>query len=149
MRRRQLILFPLLAPLVFPSWAAAQDKKPVDLEVWVIRATTKNDRIAPELKEIAEKLKKQFKYTGFKLEKKERGRDSLTLDLLEGYKVTITSKGRVEKGLQLEVVIKKAAGKEDKDVLRTTVTLNPNEFFTIGCGDLAGGDYLIIALRGR
>ena len=49
------------------------DKKSTDIQVWAIRATTKNKDISPELKRIAEELKKQFKFTGFKLEKSATG----------------------------------------------------------------------------
>lgn len=125
------------------------DDKSVDLQVWVIRATTKNKDISPELKGIADKLKQQFKYTGFKLERKAAGRADLgktfTADLIGGYSLKLTPKKRDGKKIQLQVEV--AKGKDPK--LNATVTLPAGEFQLFGGWPLDGGDALIIGVSAR
>ena len=151
---RRAILMLLIVGLVSPAWALADDdKKPVDLEIWAIHATTKNKDVAPELRDIAKKLQEQFKYTGFKLDKKHRGRaelnKSFSADLGDGYKATITPKSRSEKRIQLQVVVTRKVDKETKTVLKSTVTVDSGPFQPFGCGSMTSGDYLVIAVRAR
>ncbi len=147
----------MLAGVVTVAWlgaglVAAQDRdegKKTDLQVWAIRATTKNKDVSPELRDIADKLKKQFKYTGYKLEKRASGSAAIgkdfTADLIGGYSTKITPKRYDGKKVTLQVVLLK--GKESK--LDTTVTLNAREFTLIGGPALDGGDVLILAVSGK
>ena len=152
---RHLMRFLALAltiGLLGASAAMAQDKgdkKTTDIQVWAIRATTKNKDISPELKRIAEELKKQFKFTGFKLEKsatdsKEIGKAYTTL-LIGGYTANVTPQKTAGKRITLEVEVLK--GKERK--LKTTVTLTAGKFQLLGGLDLDGGDALIVAVSGK
>ena len=80
------------------------DKKSADIQVWAIRATTKNKDISPELKRIAEKLKKQFKFTGFKLEKNATGTAEIgkaySTPLIGGYPASVTPRRSRASGLR-------------------------------------------------
>ncbi len=129
--------------------AVAGDKDPVDMEIWSIRATTKNNDISPELKGLAKTLKKQFKYTGFKLEKKSRGRadlgKSFSVTLIGGYQATVTPKSRSGKKIQIQVVV----SKDKKSVINTTYTVDAGKLMPISAGPLDGGDQLIVAVRAR
>lgn len=48
----------------------SKEARPYEAQVLVIRATQRNEAISPELKSIAAALKKDFKFTGFTLEKR-------------------------------------------------------------------------------
>ncbi len=135
-----------------------KDRQVVEVEVWAIRATTKNSDISKELEDLAKVLKKQFKYTGFKQEKTASKKDvslgkDFSTDLIGNYKVAITPKELKEeskqKRIKLDVAITRHEGKEDKKVLNTTVTIEAGALLPIGCGPLEDGDYLIIAVRAR
>ncbi|MBU0638473.1 MAG: hypothetical protein KKB50_06370 [Planctomycetes bacterium] len=143
----------LLAGLALSAKTAAQDKSPVDAELWAIRATTKNSEISPELRSLADSLKKQFKYTGFKVEKKARERvnvgKSFSAALIGGYQATVTAKSRDSDRIQLQVEVTKQSGGKAKTVLRATTTVKAGPFVPYGCGSLDGGDYLIMAVRAR
>ena len=153
MRHWHRIILSVLAAWVVPADATAQPKQPADVQVWAIRATTKNSEISPELRGLADALKKQFKYTGFKLEKRADGRvavgEAYTVELLEGYKAAVTPKERTGERMQLQVVVSKREGNRDKPVVNTTYTVGAGSFLPIGCGSLSGGDYLIVAVRAR
>jgi hypothetical protein len=129
------------------------DKKPVDVEIWVIRATTKNDKVSAELRDLADALKKQFKYTGFELAKKLPGRaelgKSFSGSLLASYKATVTPKEREGNRVKLQLVVTTQEDKKQKTVLNVTATHKAGPLVPYGCGSLAGGDYLIIAVRVR
>jgi hypothetical protein len=125
------------------------DKKSAEIQVWAIRATTKNKDISPELKRIAEELKKQFKFTGFKLEKsatetKEIGK-AFSTPLIGGYTANVTPQKIEGKRITLEIEVLK--GKERK--IKTTVTLSAGKFQLQGGLDLDGGDALIVAVSGK
>ncbi len=153
-----VLLFLLLAGFVGP--ASAEDKKSVEVEIWAVRATTKNKEISKELREskelheLVKVLKKQFKYTGFKLEKKiPRKKVELNkpwkVNLIGDYKVAFTPKARESKRIKYELVVTKRVKKKDKPVLKTTVTSKSGPWVPYGCGSLKGGDYLIMLVRVR
>jgi len=139
---------PLLVLLIAGA-GFSEDDQAVTLDVWSIRATTKNRDVSPELKELAQALRKQFKFTGFKLEKKASDRrqidEALSTDLIGGYKATLTPKKREKNSVQLRIDVKKA----DKNVLATTITGELNRFVPVGVGPLEDSDYLIVATRAR
>lgn len=147
----------LVGVLSCPATGQAQDRKgegkPAEIEVWAIRATTKNSDVSPELRELADALKKQFKYTGFKLERKAAGRaemdKSFSTGLVGGYKATATPRQRIDGRIKLQIQVQNRVSQDEQTVLNTTVTAEAGKLVPLGCGPLEGGDYLIIAVRAR
>jgi hypothetical protein len=152
MQRWRGALLPLLFAFAAPVWTLADDQ-PIDLEIWTIRATTKDDTISKELKEIAERLKKDFKYKGFKLEKKSPGRvalnKSFSTDLIGGYKATVTPTSRTDKEIQLKIEITQKVRKEEKKRYSGSPKFELGKLLPIGGFDLDDGDKLIVAVRAR
>ncbi len=126
-----------------------EDRKSADIQVWAIRATTKNNDISPELKSIADKLKKQFKYTGFKLEKQASGKadigKSFTTPLIGDYQAKVTPKKNDGKRVELQIEVSK--GKDR--VLNTTVTLPVEQSQLMGGWKLDDTDALIVAVSAK
>ncbi len=169
MQRHRLWLISLLvAGLLAPPALAADEKKderPVDVELWLIRATTRDKDVSKELKELAKALKKQFKYTGFKLEKKITKDDidlgkTFKTPLLGKYELAIKPTERSGKRIELELILTKRPDKppppdkdgkkkEPKPLLKTKLKLKAGPFMPIGCGTLDEKDYLIVAVRAR
>jgi hypothetical protein len=154
------ILLPLILALVIPAGTLGDDKdkdkdKAVELEIWAIRATTKNKEVSKELTEIADVLKKSFKFTGFKLEKKHSGKadmgKSFSAEVTGGYTVTVTPTERTEKDkkITLKVVVTKGKGKDEKKPLNVTCTLEVGKLLPAGGLPLDDGDNLIVAVRAR
>jgi hypothetical protein len=146
--------------------AAAQDKgdSTYEVSVWAIRATKSNDKVSPELKQIARELKKYSKYTGFKLEKKKTERVGegkvLTVDLVGGYKVKVTPVERQGNRVKLKVEVPQRETKKDKNedkekkkrsLVSTTFTITRAKFQLLGGWkiDSTGEDVLIIAVSAR
>lgn len=127
----------------------ADDRQSAAIQVWAIRATTKNKDISPELRGIADKLKKQFKYTGFKLERKATGTVAIgkafTTGLIGDYQAKITPKRNDGKRVQLQVEVIKGESR----VFNATVTLPAGQFQLAGGWSLGGGDALIMAVSAR
>lgn len=141
--------------LVAPVALAADDRQPDDtkaaVEVLVIRATTRNRDISPELKDLADKLRKQFKYTGFKLEKRVSGSTDLgtayKTPLLGDYEASVTPQKRDGKRVTLQIRVSRKG--EDKPRLDMNVTVPAGEFQLTGGWELEGGDALIVGFTGR
>lgn len=151
-RLTKWVALALAAGLVGAACGAADDKdekKSAEIQVWAIRATTKNKDISPELKGIADALKKQFKYTGFKLEQRATGKADIgkafNTPLVGTYQANVTPKKNDGKKVQMQVEVLK--GKESK--YNATVTLDAGKFQLQGGWDLDGGDVLIVAVSGR
>ncbi len=146
---RLALLVALLGFIGTELAAALDDNENVAVQVWAIRATRKNSVVSPELKSIADQLKKQFKYTGFKLEAQRSGTVGLgqtySTSLIGGYSAKITPEKHDGKRVQLQVEILK--GKERK--LRATVTLSVGRFQFFGGQSLTGGDALIVGTAAR
>jgi hypothetical protein len=153
MRRIPLCWSWLLVGALLTPAVRAEDTGPAMVQVWSIRATTKHEKVSPELRELAKVLKKQFKYTGFTLEGRSTGRAELgkeyAASLPERYRVEVTPKQRTGERITLQVLVSRKEGKEYKKRVETTVTVRQNAFVPIGCGPLGGGDQLIIAVRAR
>lgn len=135
----------------------ADRERSVQVEVWAVRATKKNEEVSKELKGLAKALAKQFKYTGFTLVKKvdkkvELGKP-LKADLLDGYAVAVTPREREGRRIKLQLHVTKRdkdpKKKKPKTVLKTTLTTRSGPFVPLGCGSLSGGDYLILLVRAR
>jgi hypothetical protein len=126
-----------------------EERKSTDIQVWAIRATTKNKEISKELRELADKLKKDFKFTGFKLEQKASGSAALdkayNATLTGGYQANVTPKSIDGKQVKLQVQVLK--GKDSK--LNTTVTVKAGQFQLLGGMSLDGGDQLIVAVSAK
>ncbi|MBP7745345.1 MAG: hypothetical protein KA383_04380 [Phycisphaerae bacterium] len=132
--------------------AAAQPKDPpktVDLQVWSIRATTKNKDISPELREIADKLKRESKFTGFKLEQRAAGTtkvgEAYATALPGSYKAKVTPQKADDKRVTLAVEVLKG----DKQQVNATVTIKARQFQLFGGLSLDGDDQLIVAVSGK
>jgi hypothetical protein len=162
-RYRLPLAFLCLTGLALPMARADEQKKdtrPVEVEIWVIRATTQNDDVTKELRGLAKLLKKQFKYTGFKLEKKhaKKGLElekAFKADLLADLRVEVKPTGREGRKIAMEVTIFKKADKskdkkaKDKVVLKTKIKAKAGPFIPYGLGPLENGDFQIMALRAR
>lgn len=150
--------------LLFGVPASANERnKSYEISVYAIRATKTDDKVSPELKQIAKQLKKQFKYTGFKLEKKTNKKvdegKTLAAELAGGYKVDVTPVAREGDRVKLKVVVparEAEKGKKDekkKPLLSTTFTITSGKYQLIGGGswkiDAKGDDVLIIAVSAR
>lgn len=137
--------------IVVPTGQADEKKETTELQVWAIRATTKNKEISPELKSIASTLKKQFKYTGFKLERQVTGSaktdKTFSANLIGGYSVKIVPKRNDGKRVQLQVRLYKAGDKSPK--INATITLNAGKFQLFGGPSLGDDDALILAVSAR
>jgi hypothetical protein len=130
--------------------AKKDDKqKTVEIQVWGIRATTKNKDIAVDLKDMADKLK-DFKYTGFKLEQRQPGPATalgkpFTTMLTGNYQVKVTPQKVEDKRVTMRIEV--TQGKESK--LSTTVTVDAGKYQLQGGWPLDGGDALIVAVSAR
>lgn len=131
------------------AWAQQDDRKSADLQVWTIRATTKNSEISPELRTIAEQLKKQFRYTGFKLERRATGKTDIgkafSTTLIGGYQARITPRKHDGQRVTLQVEVMKG----DQRQYNATVTIDAGKFQLQGGWALEGGDALIVAVSAR
>jgi hypothetical protein len=149
---RQGVAAVLVLSLVGAAVCVGQQKperKSADIQVWAIRATTKNKEISKELQSLAEKLKRDFKFTGFKLEQKASGSAAIgkayNTALPGGYQVNVTPKSSDGKQVELQVEVLK--GKDRK--LNSTVKVRAGEFQLFGGMSLDGGDQLIVAVSAK
>lgn len=122
---------------------------PVPIEVLAIRATTNDTVISPELRDLAKKLRSQFKFTGYKLEKRAALRAAVgqaaNSALVGGYAIEVTPKSNDGKRVELQIRI--LQGKRGK--LNTTVTVNARCHQFIGGMNLGDGDELIVGVSAQ
>ncbi len=143
--------------LLVHARADGEDKKgqSYDISVWAIRATKSNTQVSPELKPIAQELKKRFKYTGFKLERKKSGRagegKTLSTDLIAGFKAKVTPLERKGSRVKLKIEVTKREGGKDKRLAGTTFTITRGRFQLLGGWriDPKSEDVLIVAVSAR
>ncbi len=139
------------AALLSASLVQGQDRssRKTEIQVLAIRATNKNTEISPELREIADELKRQFKFTGFKLERRATGSvgidEAFRTPLLEGWEARVTPKENDTKRVKLQIEIAKGNEKPDS----ATVTVPLGKFQLMGGQRLENGDSLIVAVAGR
>jgi outer membrane translocation and assembly module TamA len=153
--RRTLIA--LVCVLLVSSSSRAEDKPKYDVSVLAIRATTRNNEISPELRPIAEQLRKETKYTGFKLERKQDGKveqgKTFAATLVAGYKVKVTPAERKDSKIALMVEVTKQEDKQERRLLRTTVKLHSGKYYLQGGSgwklDPKNDDVLIVAVSAR
>ncbi len=155
MRTTTLIITLVLAAGILATHAGAADPpradKKVEVQVLVIRATTKNKDVSPELKDLAKQLREQFKYTGFKLEKRLSGQTELgaayKTPLIEDYEASLTPGKRDGKRLTMQMRVSKKG--EEKPKIDMNATITEGEFQLAGGWDLKGGDALIVGFTGK
>lgn len=148
-RNWRLAAMGLALALAGPFVVRAAEK--VEVTVLAIRATTAGNEVSPELKHIAEQLKKSFKHTGYKLLKKDSAAVELgqfwTVDLAGGYKASITPQGKAAQKVQVKVEFTKREGDQDKKVSGGgTFELELGRFQLWGGWSLEGKDVLITAV---
>lgn len=132
--------------------AQGQESK-LDVQVWAIRATQSNSEVSPELKPLVEQLKKQFKFTGYKVEKKAGGKgginETVRADLIEAYQAEVVPV-RVENGrVEVKITLFKDEKGKRKPILRTTACAERGKFMLAGGQPLSVGDTLIVAVAAR
>lgn len=120
----------------------------VEVNVMIVRATTKNKDIDGGLKALAEKLKKDYKYTGFKIEKQATPKADLNQDVTldyKDYRVVVTPVKREGEKVELKIVVTRQGGKDKKEerVAAATLTSKAGELAVVG-GPNDGDDKLII-----
>ncbi len=134
--------------------AAGRATQPADgdkaeFEIIAIRATTKNASTSPDLKALAEQLQKQFKFTGYKQEKRVVGTGEagkpLKADLVQGYRAEITLIERKDGRIKFEVSLLQ----NNKPVVKTTVTVEKSKYQLIGGPKIDGDDTLIVAVTAK
>ena len=151
------MLVALACLVLVSSSSRAQDKPKYDASVLAIRATTKNNEVSPELRPIANQLKKQFKYTGFKLERRQTGQvdqgKTFTATLVADYKVKVTPAERKDSKIALMVEVTRQEGEQERRLLRTTVKLKSGRYYLQGGSgwkvDPKSEDVLIVAVSAR
>jgi hypothetical protein len=148
----------VFAALLVEVAAAQQKKSPTyEVSVWAIRATKSNNEVSPELKPIVKELRKQGKYTGFKLERKKTGKvnegKTFAADLIAGFKAKVTPVERKDRRIKLKIEITRRQGKDKKEtqLLNTAVTLSRSKFHLQGGWkiDPKSEDVLIVAVSAR
>jgi len=153
-----LAIFVAAGAIVLAAPAAADDKdkkSSYEVTVLAIRATKSNSVVSGELKAIAAQLRRQFKYTGFKLERKKQARVNqgkpLATSLVGAYKAKITPLSRDGNRVKLKIEISKREGSKDKPLINTTVTLDKGKYQMQGGWkiDTKSGDVLIVGVAGK
>jgi hypothetical protein len=149
-RRYALATVLLIGQAATVGWAqSGKERSSADIRIWAIRATTRNNEISPELRGIADKLKKQFKYTGFKLERRVTGEVQLgrvfEADLIGGYEAKVTLKKHDGERITLQVQVLR----NDKPVLDATISLPVKGSQLIGGWSVGDGEALIVAVSAR
>ena len=145
------ILVTLLAGLTMAAEAEALVFAKVQVEVWEIRATRSNKDISRELQPIAAQLKRQFKYTGFKLVKVSRGsadiKETHVARLASGYSARITPLALSGDRIQLAVEVKRLLKKR----VNAKITINKGGMQLFGGWDYPGSkdDVMIVGVRAR
>lgn len=149
--RMGLVVALALSWLSTPTSAVTQQDG-VEVQVWSIRATNKNDDVSPELKPLAEALKKTFKFKGYKLVKSET--QSVTAQatrfkLPASYYMDVTYQQRTNGKIKLKCeVIHREDDKELKK-LSTVIAVKPEKFQLFGGWTFEDEDVLIIALSAK
>lgn len=150
-----LVLLPLLSGGQDPNPPATPQQKPapgaqVAIDVLAIRATMKDNVISPELKELAEKLKPQFRFTGYTLAGRAKGNTDVgkplaTPALIGGYVVHVLPKMRAGKRTEMQVRV--VQGRRVK--INTTYTANCGAYQFIAGLSLPNGDDLILGVSSK
>lgn len=152
-RRRRGALIVLAAALSSAASAVAAEKAAV--MVWAIQATKSNDKISPELKPIAKQLKRQVKFTGYRVVKKVSGSVEFgkphRASLVGGYKAELTPLSQSKGRIKLRAKITERVGKKEVQRVNTSFTIPKGKFQLVGGWKFPGkpDDVLILAISAR
>ncbi|MBL8879152.1 MAG: hypothetical protein JNG88_08535 [Phycisphaerales bacterium] len=139
--------------LLAPVPIRAGEDKDFDVQILAIRATTANSEVSPELKDLAEKLSKQFKYTGFKLEKKAAGQAKIDkafeAELIENYSAEVTPRELKDDRVKMNLKVTRREDGKPKTKLKTDLTTERGKFVLVGVEKLGKDEFLIIAAAVR
>jgi hypothetical protein len=113
----------LLLVLLAGCGAGTARAQEYDVQVWVVRASKSGDKVSPEIRALAEQLKKKYGYTSAILEKTLSGKATeakpYQSDVAGPYKVRVRPKDRKGDRVTLQVTVtrtvEKKADKDDKD----------------------------------
>lgn len=137
--------------LTAPSAALAADK--ADVEVLAIRGTSKNSEISPQLRSLADTLRKAVKHTGFTLVNTTRQ----SVDLGKpancaapgGYSAIVTPLKRDGEKVQVQLEVLRREGGKDVSKLKSTITIVGGKHQLFTGFPLDGGDSLILAVSAK
>lgn len=150
--KRMVAVMALVGAIASPPSALGDDEK-VDVQVMVIRATKSNKEVSSELKPIADALKEQFNFTGYKLLKRDgRGIEvgkAASFALTGLYTARITPKASDDRQVTLQIVVTEKKGDKETEKSNVTVKVTKGRFTLQGGLDLDGGDKLILAVAGK
>ncbi len=128
--------------------AERSPERTVNIRILAIRATRSNTEISPDLRSLADKLKRQFNFTGFKIEKPLAGSAAIGKafggPLMAGYSAYVMPRAIEDRKVQLQVRV----SKDGKDKSTVTATSTSGEF-VLYMFPLPGGDQLIVAVAAR
>jgi len=142
----------LLAPAAL---AQTDDKGSYEAAVWVIRATKSNSEVSKELRPIVAELKKQYKYTGYKLEKRRSGKveggKTFAYDAGDGYQVRVTPQAKKDGRVKFAVRISHKKDGKERERASSTITIGAGKFQLFGGWkyDEKSDDIMIIAVSVR
>ncbi|QOJ15446.1 MAG: hypothetical protein HRU75_12715 [Planctomycetia bacterium] len=152
---RPLAVWLLISSVVLQSGAARlpvrsamQEGGQAEVQLLVIRATDKNDKVDPELREIADMLKKQYRLTGFKLESKvvkSVGLNTAVTATHKNYTASVTPTKREERKVELVVSVTRREGDKDRTLIDKSKTHSTQGKLALYGGFRDGDDTLIIA----
>lgn len=153
MLRRSAVL--LIAVSLCAGGSAALADETAEVQIWAIRATSKNATVSPELKSLAQQLKQEFKYTGYTLVGRKSGSvklgQTITADLPGNYKAKVSPLERKADRIKLRIEIFKKEGDRETRLTGTTLTLDRERFQILGRWKLedGGDDVLLVAIAAR
>jgi hypothetical protein len=137
MLRSMILTLLLCTPSAFaepvPVVAQASDvnKQSIRLEMMVVKGTTTNSKVDPELRHLM-KYFRNYKFTGFELidtqNSKLSDQTARTFTIEGGRKVTITLLSHTQKSAKMKVVVLEGKGKK---ILDTTININRNGTFIV------------------
>lgn len=151
----RLVLLATLASLATTSSALAQGKAAFNVAILAIRASSDNAEVSPELKPIADQLRKKYKFTGYRLERQATERVAANQDVSKplpaDYTAKVTPLAGDEKSVELKVEIwRKVAGKDELRV-NTKIKVDRGKYAFLGGWKFEenGEDVLIVAISAK
>ena len=133
--------------------ARADDGPKSELEIRAIRATMKNNFVSPELRAMVKKLRDEFRFSGYKVEKKtdcekEPG-ESCDANLIDDFEIEIRVLKRFATREGQKVRLQIRVTEDNKPKLNTTIEMGVGRTQLIGGWNLSDGDKLIVAVTAR
>lgn len=152
---RRTACYVLAASLLALGMAAAPAPaaESVTVEVWAIRATTRNTEVSPELRNLARQLRRQFKFTGLKLEGRKTDRAELNKTVSSrmpgNYEVVVTPlrKEGERVTLRVEAYERRPDGRKKRADYKITINAGCFQFW--GGLALDHGDELIFGVSAK